>query len=132
MGQSDESHPASCFCNPCFLDSSDLVDLSGLKEHVLNSHNLVVLLTPQIFTRPWCLIEIVTAVKNMVNLVPVEVQRPGLKFQYPDDKYYEDLMRGATLTQDSISLLKEEGIELTELAACVQKVFCKIAVPFSP
>ena len=51
----DISHPASDLLVPVFLDSEDLTDLSSLREHVSKSKNLVVLLTPKILTRPWCL-----------------------------------------------------------------------------
>merc|ERR1712048_130750 len=103
-----------------------------LKDHIRNSHNLVILLTPGILSRPWCLIEIVTALRCNVNLVPVEIQRPGLTFQYPSDQFYQALTRGETLTDEAIGLLKEEGIELEELATCIHQVFLKIALPFSP
>ena len=39
----------------------------------------VLLLTPGLLSRPWCLLEIVTAIDSGVVIVPVEVQRPGIK-----------------------------------------------------
>merc|ERR1711953_514564 len=87
-------HPASLLENSVFLDSADLTDLTSLKDKVKNSHNLVLLLTPKVFTRPWCIVEVVTAIKSNVNIVPVEIQRPGLKFQYPDERFYDSLGRG--------------------------------------
>merc|ERR1711939_1203541 len=42
----DDMHPASHLTRPCFLDSSDLTDLRVLRDKVICSHNLVVLLTP--------------------------------------------------------------------------------------
>eukprot|EP00427_Karlodinium_veneficum_P031234 CAMPEP_0169191634 /NCGR_PEP_ID=MMETSP1016-20121227/5179_1 /TAXON_ID=342587 /ORGANISM="Karlodinium micrum, Strain CCMP2283" /LENGTH=147 /DNA_ID=CAMNT_0009267907 /DNA_START=88 /DNA_END=528 /DNA_ORIENTATION=+ len=54
-------------CTSVFLDSEDLTDLSGLQEHVINSKNLVLLLTPGVLYRPWCLVEIVTANLNDIQ-----------------------------------------------------------------
>jgi len=63
-------HPAQSMTNPVFLDSSSLTDLRSLRDKVVSSHNFVVLLTPGVLTRPWCLVEIVTAVQSDVNIVP--------------------------------------------------------------
>lgn len=84
----DASHPANEMARPVFLDTSDLDDLSYLQGAVEKSQNLLVLLTPQFFSRPWCLVEIVTAVRNSLNLVPVTIQRPGLNFEFPDEDFY--------------------------------------------
>merc|ERR1712187_607210 len=82
----DEHHDAGELLSPIFIDSEDLEDLAMLQKHVEGSGNLVILLTPGILTRPWCLLEIVTAVRSGVRFVPVEVQKPGIKYQYPDDE----------------------------------------------
>eukprot|EP00811_Abedinium_folium_P037335 NODE_995_length_2660_cov_6.249507.p1 GENE.NODE_995_length_2660_cov_6.249507~~NODE_995_length_2660_cov_6.249507.p1 ORF type:complete len:530 (-),score=128.18 NODE_995_length_2660_cov_6.249507:530-2119(-) len=39
-----------------FLDSDNLEDLSTLRAHVTKSSNLIVLLTPNMLSRPWCLV----------------------------------------------------------------------------
>ena len=67
MIQADLLNPAHDFRSPVFLDSEDLVDLLTLKEHVQNSHNLMLLLTNNVLLRPWCLVEIVTALGNDVQ-----------------------------------------------------------------
>ena len=41
-----------------FLDSDDLVDLRLLTDAVLNSDVIVLLQSANVFTRPWCLIEL--------------------------------------------------------------------------
>ena len=35
-------------------------DLTKLRDHIQKSRNMVILLTPGIFERPWCLVEIVS------------------------------------------------------------------------
>ena len=76
--------------------SENLSDLADLKQHVINSRNFVLLLTPGVLMRPWFLTEIVTALNHGVNLVPVEMQRPGLNFYHPDEEYYRSV-RGSDL-----------------------------------
>merc|ERR1712130_922149 len=104
-------------------------DLSRLNFEVTQSHNLVVLLTPGVLTRPWCLVEIVTAVRNDINLVPVMIVRPGLDFKFPNDDFYEDLLQGVIVDPEFMSV---QGIEMSEVANAIQKLFVKIAVTFSP
>merc|ERR1712232_579273 len=128
----DELHPANYMKNPVFLDSSDLVDLATLKDKVKNTHNLLVLLTPGLLSRPWCLVEIVTALRHNVPLILVEIQRPGIKFQYPDEGFYKRMEEGEGLTASAFELLKKEGVETSDLVASIRKMFLKIAMPFSP
>merc|ERR1711937_1037159 len=90
----DEFHPGNLMKRPVFLDSNDLFDLSRLRQEVIESHNLVVLLTPGVLTRPWCLVEIVTAVRHNINLVPVRIVRDGINFCYPDDAFYDNILKG--------------------------------------
>eukprot|EP00930_Biecheleria_cincta_P062860 TRINITY_DN4830_c0_g1_i13.p1 TRINITY_DN4830_c0_g1~~TRINITY_DN4830_c0_g1_i13.p1 ORF type:complete len:912 (-),score=143.96 TRINITY_DN4830_c0_g1_i13:216-2951(-) len=128
----DPEHQASALETPVFLDSESLDDLAELKAHVLKSHNLVLLLTPGILTRPWCLVEIVIAYKSHLNLVPVEIQRPGMKFEYPNEDFFKKMGTGELLTEGDVRLLHSQDISLSELEAAVRQVFTKIALPFSP
>eukprot|EP00440_Ansanella_granifera_P027925 gb/GFBE01030341.1/.p1 GENE.gb/GFBE01030341.1/~~gb/GFBE01030341.1/.p1 ORF type:complete len:727 (+),score=116.74 gb/GFBE01030341.1/:1-2181(+) len=59
-----------------FLDSNNLKDLSELLDHAKMSQNFVLLLTRNVFTRPWVLAEICVAVKAGVNVVVVHVETP--------------------------------------------------------
>mmetsp|Transcript_33394 Transcript_33394/g.71554 ORF Transcript_33394/g.71554 Transcript_33394/m.71554 type:complete len:1076 (+) Transcript_33394:39-3266(+) len=132
MIEKDPYHPANDFAVPVFLDSENLTDLRMLKSHVKKSHNLVLLLTPKVFTRPWCLVEIVTACANGIKILPVEVQRPGMKFVYPDDEFYLDLWKNLSLGSADVKWLKEMGIDHQQLGAAIRYVFENIAQPFSP
>jgi len=117
---------------PVFLDSEDLKDLGDLKRHVLKSHNIVLLLTQGILTRPWCLLEIVTAVEHGAHILPVRVEEPGACFEFPDDYFYQRLRAGLVFDHSCMKFLESEGIELAALEAALRQVFLKIAVPFSP
>ena len=53
----------------CFLDSDDLRDLSKLTEYVVNSDALVLVQSKGVLARPYCLIELLTALKHNVPIV---------------------------------------------------------------
>merc|ERR1712032_1432832 len=124
--------PAHDFMRPVFVDSTDLQDLSLLMQHVRKSYYLLLLLTPGVLKRPWCLLEIVTAVQNDVEIVPVEIVRPGAQFSYPDEDFYRDLGDGRLLDPRAARLLETQGVLLPTVADALRQVFMKIAIPFSP
>merc|ERR1712178_390033 len=76
--------------------------------------------------------EIVTAVDSGVAILPVELQRPGAKFMYPDESFYEQLRCGKYLTSAAMQTLKDEGIGLAQVEDAIRQTFLKIALPFSP
>jgi hypothetical protein len=55
----------------CFLDSDDLKDLRLLEQAVRDSDALVLLQSKSVLTRPWCLIELMTAIDAGVPIVGV-------------------------------------------------------------
>eukprot|EP00930_Biecheleria_cincta_P019351 TRINITY_DN14790_c0_g1_i2.p1 TRINITY_DN14790_c0_g1~~TRINITY_DN14790_c0_g1_i2.p1 ORF type:complete len:347 (-),score=52.20 TRINITY_DN14790_c0_g1_i2:112-1056(-) len=128
----DRAHPAHAFKQPVFLDSENLQDLAKLQDHVLRTHNLVLLLTPSVLSRPWCLIEIVTACRLGICVVPVEIKRPGLEFIYPDESFYRDFRNGHFLSESAQYLLDSESISLEQAAEAIKQVFSRISIDFSP
>eukprot|EP00927_Polykrikos_kofoidii_P059590 TRINITY_DN54737_c0_g1_i1.p1 TRINITY_DN54737_c0_g1~~TRINITY_DN54737_c0_g1_i1.p1 ORF type:complete len:1044 (-),score=135.19 TRINITY_DN54737_c0_g1_i1:39-3119(-) len=130
--QADPLHPANELVTPIFVDSEGLDDLQNLTMHVAQSDCLVLLLTSNVLSRPWCLIEIVTAYRAEVQIVPVEVQSRRFAYEYPDDSFYTKFLMGATLSASDISLLRCTGISLEDCATAIRETFTKIACPFSP
>ena len=57
----------------CFLDSDDLRDLSRLRDHVRESSCLLFLQTRAVLTRPWCLVELLTAIDSKVPIIGVKI-----------------------------------------------------------
>ena len=51
-----------------FLDSDDLGDLADLCDHVRESDTLVLLQTKNVLTRPWCVVERMTALPMRMHL----------------------------------------------------------------
>ena len=56
-----------------FIDSDNLKDLRKLQQHVRDTDVLVLLLTTNFLTRPWCLLEIYTAITDSVPIVALTV-----------------------------------------------------------
>ncbi|CAJ1400228.1 unnamed protein product [Effrenium voratum] len=130
--QLDPQNAAHYLEHPVFLDSENLEDLTKLRDHIHSSRNVVVLLTPGIFERPWCLVEIVSAFKQNKNIVPVEIQKPDMKFEYPDEEFIMDLCDGRLFTETDMQVFALEQIELDDIEAALRHIFTKIALPFSP
>merc|ERR1719253_2404772 len=98
-----------------FLDSEDLTDLDKLVDRVTKSANLVVLLTTGVLTRPWCLIEIVAAVRSKVPLVPVKILKPGNDFEFPDEAFYQALLDRTLLGEEDSEMCESRGFPLEEI-----------------
>jgi len=58
---------------PVFLDSDDLADLRQLCDIVMECDVLILFLTRDLMTRPWCIIELYTAITNDVPIVALKV-----------------------------------------------------------
>eukprot|EP00927_Polykrikos_kofoidii_P061718 TRINITY_DN5655_c0_g1_i2.p1 TRINITY_DN5655_c0_g1~~TRINITY_DN5655_c0_g1_i2.p1 ORF type:complete len:1184 (-),score=202.56 TRINITY_DN5655_c0_g1_i2:24-3482(-) len=117
---------------PVFLDSEDLSNLETLQEHVKNSHNILLLLTTGVLTRPWVLVEIATATRNGVPVLPLEIRKPSNDFRFPDEKFYLDLVDGNLLPKSSMQVLNACKITLWEVETSIKKVFNRISFPYSP
>ena len=59
-----------------FLDSDDLSDLKELLDHVRHSKVLVLLQTEKILQRPWCLLELKTAIEHRHAAVELPPRAP--------------------------------------------------------
>jgi hypothetical protein len=131
---SDRSNVAGDFISPIFVDSEDLVDLTKLINHVQGSHCLILLLTPGFLTRPWCLLEIVTAKRHNRPFVPVQLVVPGNNFIFPDLEFYAKLHRDEIVSGGALgrNLLAENGVSLQDVEEAIKAVFTMIALPFSP
>ena len=71
-----------------FLDSENLRDLRGLRDAVRSTLVLVVLLTKDVFTRPWCLVEIYTAIETQIPIISVNIEGQGNAFNFQETQAY--------------------------------------------
>jgi len=127
-----DEHVANLFEVPVFLDSETLRDLRSLKRLVLQSHNLALLLTKGVLMRPWCLIEVVLANRFDVPIIPIEVIKPGVKFSYPDNAWYDELLAGNVLKESDLEILATYSVTLQDVSVSLRALFRNIAVQYSP
>jgi len=129
----DDQHPAATkFNTPIFLDSEDLQNLQDLQQRVKDSHNLVLLLTANVLTRPWVLVEVVTAIREGVQVVPVILHKGFDDFELPDEDWYERMKSGKLLDSSGLKVLSECGIKAEDVCNVLRTVFQRIAVTYSP
>jgi len=68
---------------PAYLDSSSLADLRELfRTGMRRSEVLVLLLSDNLFTRPWCLLEIREAMRLRKPIILLELKGPGQSFNF--------------------------------------------------
>ena len=60
-----------------FLDNDDLQDLRAVLQHVRESDVFLLLLTAEVMSRPWCILEIHTAVSAGIPIVAVTLRGKG-------------------------------------------------------
>ena len=105
-----------------FLDSDDLRSLHKLCDHVLESRCLVLLQTRAVLTRPYCLLELLTAIEHGVPIVGVTVAGRADAYDFADamdlltwlDERLEELNPGAG------EVLAQHGY--ADLTACAYKI----------
>lgn len=130
--KNDRQHVGSLFEAPVFLDSESLKDLRELREEVKRSHNMALLLTKGVLTRPWCIAELVTAAEEGIPVVLVVVKKPGNEFKFPDETFYNRLSRGRILDSKALDLLRGLGITTGTIEKCLREIFQSISVEYAP
>lgn len=120
-----------------FIDSDDLQDLNQLKQHVKDSAVLVIVQSKSVLTRPYCLIELLTAVKHRVPIVGLCLSGVGVRAQYDfaDASHY--LTHIDEMLEDNpsaIKMLAENGYDdLVEVAYLLANVIPnRISIPLCP
>jgi len=112
-----------------FLDSDNLSDLSNLLEEVKATRNFVLMLTPGVFTRPWCLCEIYCAMQNNQHIVLLEVRtrRGGFNFAMMEN-FINNIE--TELDQGALNTIRENGVDsISTLQDYLRRVLQKIAKP---
>ena len=124
---------------PVFLDSDDLSDLRKLCEQVVQSDVLILLLTKDVLTRPWCLIELYTAVTNRVPIVTVNVEKPipSHRFDFDDSqKFFADFEQQLEIrNRGAAATIREEfpDVTLEQIGQVLGDIIPKvIAKPYDP
>ena len=112
---------------PVFLDSDNLNDLRELLEHVRNCDVLVLLQTTGLLSRPWCLLEIYTAIKSEIPIVAINI-KGAHPYDYADAAdFLENLdTRLEEANEGASQLLMDQGIDLLDAAYLLSSVLPNI------
>lgn len=115
-----------------FLDSDDLFDLRALLEDVKNSQALVLFQSAGVLSRPWCLLEIVTAIKHEVpHRVPqrgrADIYATSAAFMTHLDTELERVNPGAG------KIMEKQGVDVLHAAYLLSNHIPNcISVDFNP
>ena len=118
-----------------FLDTERLTDLRTLKQEVLGSDTVVILLTKTYLTRPWCLIEVYEAVKAGLDIKPVLVEGLGYDFAQASALLSNPDVRASldAVNPGAFDSLVNEGYDPAEMFATIaQTLPYLLARPFNP
>ena len=74
----------SAFGQRIFLDSDDLRTLSDLTTHVRESDVLVLVQSKSVLTRPYCLLELLTACQHGVPIVGVCLSKHSFPYDFDE------------------------------------------------
>lgn len=106
-----------------FLDSEDLRDLLTLRDSVKASLVLVAVLTKDVFTRPWCLAEIITAIENNIPIVSINVEGQGNTFDFQATQVF---LQSPSFSADldainpgAVEELTKQGIDVDAMAKSI-------------
>jgi len=104
-------------CEP-FLDSDNLQNLGELVALVKQSDTLVLLLTENVLTRPWCLVELYTALKHAVPVVTVEITKRGYGYDFGQAGPYLAGLPGTleAANPGATEVIRGAGIDLGDLS----------------
>ena len=67
-----------------FLDSDNLADLHELRQHVAHSDVIIALQTPNLLTRPFCLVELVTAIDLAKPILGLRIEGPKATYNFEE------------------------------------------------
>ena len=72
---------------PCFLNSDDLTDLRKLLQDVAHSDVLLLFQSANVLTRPYCLLELNTAIAAKVPIIAINV-RGGNEYSFDETTHF--------------------------------------------
>ena len=118
----------------CFLDSDDLKDLRQLADHVRSSDVLVLIQSSEVLSRPWCLLELLTAIDAGVPIVGVAITAGPAAYDFrAAAALMGELDVPGRLDASAAQLLDEHGHTLEDAAWKLSSVLPQvISVPLDP
>ena len=122
------------FGRRCFLDSDDLKDLRELTEHVRKSEVLVLIQSSGVLKRPWCLLELVTAIDAGIPIVGVALTSGPYAYDFrAASEILRALGEPGQLDDDAVALLEGQGVSLDDAARKLSSVIpSMVSIPLDP
>ena len=113
-----------------FLDSDNLPKISVLMDKVRSSRNVVFILTRGFLTRPWCLLELATAICESKTLIPVRLMNAsrGFDFQQARNCVHNLETELAATHPGAIDAIRKEGFTVDEVQAAIAILLDIVAV----
>ena len=107
---------------PVFLDSDDLMDLRNLCHQVSMSDVLVLFQTRDLLTRPWCLVEIYTALTEGVPIVAVCVAG-AFPYNFADAQYFLDNLEAELEVRNpgASDVVRQAGVNVAAMAKLLRE-----------
>ena len=121
---------------PVFLDSDDLNDLRLLKQNVINSDALLLIQSAHVLERPWCLVEIHTAIANAIPIVAVSLTTGKHKYDFDDAAAFLDALPSELETRNPGAgeiVIEHTGAALADVAWKLSSTLPSvISIPLDP
>ena len=119
---------AKCLREKCFLDSDDLRDLTRLQQHVAESRCVVLVQSTSVLQRPYCLLELITAIEEGVPIVGVTLVSGSASHAYEFAAAARFLSQ---LARARVGVV-EHGVDLTDAAFKLSNTLCLLYTSPSP
>ena len=101
-------------------------DLRSLLDHVKDSDVLVLFQSKEVLSRPWCLLELFTAIAEGVPIVALNCVGKGYAFDQASDFLTHLTSSLKTYNPSALDLLAAEGVEIDRIAHALSTVIPKI------
>ena len=120
-----------------FLDSDNLTEVScaAMKEALRRSSIVVVLQTPEYLTRPYCLIELLTAIDLVKPIVALKVENAHGSYDFADAVRLLSDLEGELTRRGhlaSVEALRREGVDFADASKRLSAVIPQVmSSPFN-
>lgn len=120
---------------PTFIDSDDLVNLTQLTQNVRDSGVLVLVQSKGVLERPWCILEIMTAIEHGIPIIGISLTSGPFAYDFAATAAYLDALDTELEERNpgTSALLVDHGVQPSDAARKLSATLPKmISTPFNP
>jgi len=115
-----------------FIDSDYLHNLERLMQEVKSSENFILLLSKGVLSRPWVLMEIMTALNAKKKVILIDLEHRTKRFDFGSLEVYKNSFNTAPgVTPRVLEELRNHGFSSDDVQIALEEVFLNIAKPLS-